>query len=85
MDERERLQRLEQAVLGIGTGNGLLREVRALRQDVSEGLDDLRTLVVQESKDREAQWSGVYRRVAVSVLGIFGSIGGGVIVALIVR
>lgn len=96
MDLDSRMQRLEQVVLGIGTDNGMYREVKAIRQELNAGLGEIKDTIAleaqarkagddEQTQKREAWESAIYRRIAIAALGIGGSVGGGVIVALLVR
>lgn len=96
MDLESRMQRLEQVVLGIGTDNGMYREVKAIRSELNAGLAEIKDTIALEAqarkegdedheRKREAWESAIYRRIAIAALGIGGSVGGGVIVALLVR
>ena len=70
-----RTQRLEQAVFGVDTGNGLYREVKAMRNDLSTRLDSLDAKLDEEREEREAEWTEFYRRAALWFVGAAGTVG----------
>jgi hypothetical protein len=96
MDMEARMQRMEQVVLGIGTENGLLREVKAMRAEMADGFDRMESVLNQEraeriagdrdeAKARDAQWSGLYFRIAASIFGLIGLGGISVLVAVLTK
>lgn len=91
MDEWERrMQTLEQVVLGVGTDNGMYRELKEMRLEMRRGfnqmdkrLDSTDAKITAEREARNAQWSGVYRQVAIWIIGLLGTAGIGVLVAVL--
>ena len=86
------MQTLEQAVLGVGTGNGLLREVKAMRAEMAEAVErieraiaDERDAIADERDERKAEWSDFYRKFALGMIAFAGSVGSGVLIAVLSR
>lgn len=79
------MQTLEQAVLGIGTGNGLLREVKAMRAEMAEAVERIERAIADERDERKAEWSDVYRKFALGMIAFAGSVGSGVLIAILSR
>lgn len=71
MDMPARMQRIEQAVLGVGTDNGLYREVKA----ISARLESIDQKLDAESAERKAEWSQFYSRLAIWFVGAAGTVG----------
>lgn len=71
MDVSSRVQRLEQAVLGVGTDNGLYREVKA----ISARLESIDTKLDNEREERQAEWALFYKRLALWFIGAAGTVG----------
>ena len=63
------MQRLEQVVLGVGTNNGLLREVKEMRAEMAERLDTIDASMEQEQRERKAEWAQFYSRLAIWFVG----------------
>lgn len=84
-DMEVRVQTLEQAVLGIGTGNGLLREVKAMRAEMAEAVERIERAIADERDERKAEWSDFYRKFALGMIAFAGSVGSGVLIAILSR
>ena len=69
------MQRLEQVVLGVGTNNGLMREVKEMRAEMAERLDTIDASMEQEQRERKAEWAQFYSRLAIWFVGGAGTVG----------